>query len=227
METVAERLAWAIEEYGPRPRGRPGAKGSIRGFHSKMSKRTELMGLGSSYGMIHRYLRGDTVPPAVFLHAAAQVLAPIREAWLRSGEGERTEQEQAAADRQRPNKEDDRIRAALRAEGGPDYNDLHYANRQLFLHTMVLRAAQRSRESGVGGPVGEENMVAAWRELLDLLRFPFRRMGRSRASAEAVSRWQTAAMHAFDLAMQMEPALNAREDDDDVHLDAERMPKER
>ena len=56
--------------------------------------------------------------------------------------------------------------------------------------------------------VGEERLGAAGRELLDRLRCPFHRMGRSRASAEAVSRWQTAAMHVFDLAMQMEPVTD-------------------
>lgn len=91
MDTTGKRLRWAIKEFGPRPRNRPGAEGSIRGFHGELQ---ELVpeGQGRSYQMLHRYLGDETSPPAAFLEAAAKVLG-VRERWLATGEGPPTEQE--------------------------------------------------------------------------------------------------------------------------------------
>jgi hypothetical protein len=106
MSTIGERLTWAIQEHGPRaPRdqGRPGAKGSIRQFYEQgLKDRPDLKGKGASYQMLHRYLRDETAPPAEFMEAAADILKPVRRAWLETGEEPRTEAEargrQAATD---------------------------------------------------------------------------------------------------------------------------------
>ena len=212
MDTVADRLTKALNQFAPL-----NVRGDKKALAGVLSARMESADKrpGTSYPSVLGYFAGRTQPSLDWITEAALVMG-VRREWLAFwGLTPVVEVESPEG-----------LAAALRAEAGFDLDNMHYANRQLFTHTYMTRASQRSGEQG-GGVVGGENMVAAWREVLDLLRFPYRRMGRSGASQDAVSRWQTAAMHAFDLAMQMEPALNDRDDDSDVHLDAERMPKER
>jgi len=64
---------------------------TIRGFHGEISQGDVP---GSSYPVIHRYLRGKTTPPIEFIDAAAGLLG-VRRAWLAFGEGEPTEVEEA------------------------------------------------------------------------------------------------------------------------------------
>ena len=47
---------------------------------------------GSSYPVIHRYLKGTATPPVEFLEAASDILN-VRSAWLAFGEGPRDEEE--------------------------------------------------------------------------------------------------------------------------------------
>lgn len=111
MDTVGERLRWAIETFGPRPRGRPEGPGSIRQFAERMEGRKELRGKGASYQMIHRYLpKPDnpepTVPGEQFLKAAAQVFSKsgrvrFRWEWLARGDGEPTMADELQAQQHR------------------------------------------------------------------------------------------------------------------------------
>jgi hypothetical protein len=48
---------------------------------------------GSSYAMVHKYLRDKTVPPISFLNAAAEFLG-VRVSWLAFGEGPSTAEEE-------------------------------------------------------------------------------------------------------------------------------------
>lgn len=106
-ETVGDRLKWAIRQWGPRPRGRPGEPGSIRAFH-RLLKEKVPSGEGASYQMLHRYLPTDagepaeTVPPESFLRVAAEVLSDegrrVRLKWIAFGEGEPTEERERARD---------------------------------------------------------------------------------------------------------------------------------
>ena len=97
-ETVAARLRRAIKRFGPRPRGRAGADGSIRGFHGLLKARQKdgtavckLGGKGASYRMLHQYLKDDGPnPPHDFLREAAAILRPVRATWLATGDGEMT-----------------------------------------------------------------------------------------------------------------------------------------
>lgn len=116
MQTFGERLRWAIEEHGPRPPRRPSAPGSIRQFHERIRGRVPS-GQGATYAMLHRYLKGDTIPPAEFLDAAVDELSPVRREWLKTGDGERTESEQqvVAAAPARQDQSAEEIEVALRA----------------------------------------------------------------------------------------------------------------
>lgn len=103
MKSIGERLRWAIEQYGPRPRGRAGVKGSIRGFADAMkAKGLNRERKGGSYQMIHRYLADETAPPEDFLRATIQILnrsgQRVRMAWLVDGSGEPTEDQHQLAE---------------------------------------------------------------------------------------------------------------------------------
>lgn len=94
--TFGERLALSIKSFGPRPRGRQGADGSIRGFQIELSRYERgLHGKGATRQMVHRYLKKDgPEPPADFIKEAAKILSPVRYEWLATGTGEMTEVEQ-------------------------------------------------------------------------------------------------------------------------------------
>lgn len=75
---VPDRLRKAIEGW---------RTGSIREFQREIDPICKTRRVrGSSYSMVHSYLRGDPVPPVAFLEIAAEVLG-VRAAWLLSGEG--------------------------------------------------------------------------------------------------------------------------------------------
>ena len=83
---------------------------SIRAFHEEISNSEKWGSVpGSSYSMIHRYLRGKATPPVEFIETAAEILG-VRAAWLRTGEGGPTEEEELAR-RGQTRAEDDRDRA--------------------------------------------------------------------------------------------------------------------
>jgi hypothetical protein len=64
---------------------------------SAMQRELQAEGVpGSSYAMVHKYLRDKSVPPLAFLTAAADLLG-VRVSWLAFGEGRRTEEGQALA----------------------------------------------------------------------------------------------------------------------------------
>lgn len=159
MDTVGERLRWAIEELGPRPRGRPGAKGSIRGFYELLKDQEGLKGKGASYQMIHRYLPkpdtnpDPTVPPEDFLRATAEVLSDesgkrLRWKWLATGEGEPTAEEAGtrraldAEGEKAIQEHTERIesaRTALRDAAGASVSPVAFA---VFLHTWNRMRSQ-------------------------------------------------------------------------------------
>ena len=69
---------------------------SIRAFHEEISDASKWGKVpGSSYSKIYRYLKGTDAPPLEFVEKAAEILG-VRAAWLRSGEGEETEEKEAA-----------------------------------------------------------------------------------------------------------------------------------
>ncbi|CAN5188110.1 hypothetical protein BH24GEM2_BH24GEM2_13810 [soil metagenome] len=103
--TVAERLRHAIEKGTG-----PGA-GSIRKFHKWISEENVP---GTSYPVIHRYLKGTAKPPVEFLEVAADLLG-VRLAWLVLGEGKPTELEQWVAEHGEPEAPKPRERNALDA----------------------------------------------------------------------------------------------------------------
>ena len=80
-KSLSERLKRAIEDWKRAERGR-----SIMGFHRILAEQKVR---GSSYAMIHHYLRGEWEPGMAFLVAAADVL-DVRQQWLVSGEGAQT-----------------------------------------------------------------------------------------------------------------------------------------
>ncbi len=85
-ESLSERLNRALEDW---KRGEAGR--SISSFHRILAERQVQ---GSSYAMIHRYLRGQWKPSLRFLEAAAEVLG-VRQQWLTYGEGPRNAAEAA------------------------------------------------------------------------------------------------------------------------------------
>lgn len=91
MDTIASRLRAAIERWG-----------SIRRFADAMPKVR-----GATYGMIHRYLKGETDPPLEFLEAAAGVLG-VRVEWLAHGKEPMTAREERVSELER-----DRVGADL------------------------------------------------------------------------------------------------------------------
>lgn len=97
--TLEGRLRWAIE----RPSWREGKKRGLRLFQSRMEPRVAEVAKaggpileGVALSSIQTYLNGDVVPPLPFLREAAPVLG-VREAWLISGDGFPTEEENATA----------------------------------------------------------------------------------------------------------------------------------
>jgi hypothetical protein len=82
--TLGSRLGQAIQQW----RGR-----GIKAFQQEMKARGVP---GSSYPMVHRYLKNAAVPPIPFVTAAAELLG-VRASWLTYGDGEPTDAEQAAA----------------------------------------------------------------------------------------------------------------------------------
>lgn len=76
VEGIHTRLRLAIAEW---------RDGSINAFHRELHSAGVQ---GSSYTQIHKYLRGETVPPLEFVVAAAGVLG-ARIEWLANGTGAR------------------------------------------------------------------------------------------------------------------------------------------
>ncbi len=89
-DSLSKRLKKALEDWK-----RGGAGRSISSFHRILAERQVP---GSSYAMVHRYLRGQWKPSLGFLEAAAEVLG-VRKEWLTYGEGPRTAAEAAMASR--------------------------------------------------------------------------------------------------------------------------------
>lgn len=96
---MANRLRWAMNRHD----WREGRRRGLRLFQKRMDERAkELEEAGGprlegvSKSSIQTYLSGKVVPPLPFLQAAARVLG-LREAWLISGDGFATEEENAAA----------------------------------------------------------------------------------------------------------------------------------
>ena len=74
LDTISERLRWAIQRSGR----------SVRSVQQELARRGVR---GSSYASVHGYLRDPAaIPPMEFIEAAADVLG-VRRAWLAFGEG--------------------------------------------------------------------------------------------------------------------------------------------
>ena len=85
-ESLSDRLNQALQDW---KRGEAGR--SVSSFHRILAERQVP---GSSYAMVHRYLRGQWKPSLGFLEAAAEVLG-VRQQWLTYGEGPHTAAEAA------------------------------------------------------------------------------------------------------------------------------------
>jgi len=86
MDSVGKRLRLAIGRWG-----------SIRSFQAAMEKHLQGTDVdGWSYPSINEYLKGAVSPRLEFLEPAAAILG-VRLAWLASGDGEPTEEEERAA----------------------------------------------------------------------------------------------------------------------------------
>lgn len=97
LDTLAGRLDWAIQRQP-----RDGRKRGLRLFQRRLdafAKAEKKEGRptpdGTSLSSIQTYVNGQLTPTLGFLKAAAEVLA-VREAWLISGDGHRTEEEKLA-----------------------------------------------------------------------------------------------------------------------------------
>ena len=158
MDTLADRLTKALNELAPLD-----VRGDKKALTGAMSERMESADKrpGTSYPSVLGYFAGRTQPSLDWIAVAGLVMG-VRREWLAFGRGLATEAEEGlrAALSPRP-EEAGRLSAALRTEGGTDYNDLHFPNRQLFLQMALSRGAQRSGETG-GGPRGDGNWGAAW-----------------------------------------------------------------
>jgi transcriptional regulator with XRE-family HTH domain len=98
MNTIAERLSWAIERQP-----REGRRRGLRLFQQRMEERArerteagepELVGCALS--TVQGYVSGEVVPSVDFLTEAAAILN-VRPAWLTHGDGAPTIAEQRAA----------------------------------------------------------------------------------------------------------------------------------
>jgi len=81
-KTTGTRLRRAIEHSAL----------SIRGFQETIDKRDVR---GTSYAMIHRYLKDETEPPLGFIREASDILG-VRVAWLATGQGEMSPEAEAS-----------------------------------------------------------------------------------------------------------------------------------
>lgn len=78
--TISERLKELLEER----------KWSTRAFQEEVKRRAGEGTRGVSYASVWEYVEGRTDPPLSFLRVAAEVL-DVREAWLTTGDGPRTD----------------------------------------------------------------------------------------------------------------------------------------
>ena len=85
-KSLSGRLERAVKDWKQAEPGR-----SIMGFHRILAEQKVR---GSSYAMIHHYLRGEWEPSLEFLVAAADVLG-VRWEWLTRGQGAQTAAEAA------------------------------------------------------------------------------------------------------------------------------------
>lgn len=82
MESIGERLRWAVDRWNPTGEVRP----SVAAFSREMTARG-VKG-GTSVPSIYAYFRGDVHPTVDFVSVAARVLG-VMPAWLAFGEGPR------------------------------------------------------------------------------------------------------------------------------------------
>ena len=147
--SFAERLRHAIETRMER--------GSIREFHKRIAERDVS---GSSYPVIHRYLKGEVMPPLDFLEAAAEVLR-VRPAWLILGEGEPTEFETAVSEQQKKSPEDAAIERMLLqiAHLFPEFSRIQPWAHRVFWQTIIRLVKHRTAHN----PDGVSNVRIAER----------------------------------------------------------------
>jgi hypothetical protein len=137
LETFGGRLERAIHEFGPRPGGWSGARGTVKGFHNKI-KDLVPPGAGASYQTLYRILANEADPSPAFIDAALSCLPEVRREWLVHGEGAITHADAEAAT----------VTAAVSV---PDFRD-----------TLAPRLVEAVL-TGVGFPaVGEITHIPAW-----------------------------------------------------------------
>jgi hypothetical protein len=95
MESFGARLRSAIEEWSTARGHTSGRRGAIRAFQGVMARRLQGRSQrpGDSYRAIMSYLGGASTPSVDWLLEAAAALG-VRAAWLLTGEGYRTAQEE-------------------------------------------------------------------------------------------------------------------------------------
>ena len=88
--SFAERFDQALKNAGKK----------IRPFHEELANSEKWSDVpGSSYSMIHRYLRGKSTPPVEFIEAAADMLG-VNAPWLAFGTGPRDQNETLAQEKE-------------------------------------------------------------------------------------------------------------------------------
>jgi hypothetical protein len=85
MDTVAERLGWALETLAPEA-----IRGDKKAFRAVMNERLKGEREGTSYPAVLGYFSGATSPSVRWLNVAADVLG-VRPPWLLAGQGAPTE----------------------------------------------------------------------------------------------------------------------------------------
>jgi transcriptional regulator with XRE-family HTH domain len=122
---------------------------------------------GTSYPAVHRYLKGEVTPSIEFLTAAAQLLG-VREAWLMTGQGQSTEEEDRAGGA-------DELRSAENALWGefasriPGYGLLTSFEHSLFFSAVERLLWTRSDADEADVAHSQEEYLAAAELLWDML----------------------------------------------------------